>query len=357
MNLIDYFNSVYTIVISLSGFIAFVSLTIGGVMLLTSAGDPNKMGEAKKRIYSALWGLLFILSSYYLLNTINPDLVNLRVPTLTDQSNSTYTAPPTESYVPTILERVKEIANNTMISIDGLEDASTEIEDLVNNCDCARTQSLCICDGGGRGSSCIPIRAYADEVDQPCPDIEKIEELQKDIVAWKEELFYYKNRALAEEFDLLLATVSLEAEVDYYQERISSETDANVISFLNEKVSVLTEEISLRKTLAEELFNLVSLIYDIEFSALQLSELPGECLRGVEEGLCLPSCETGGNYGCFDKIQGCVPGPVDGGNPCPLGEIQDRSGEIRSSRPSIESSCSSILNQVQNLINFKTLII
>lgn len=356
MNLIDYFNTVYTIVISLSGFIAFVSLTIGGVMLLTSAGDPNKISEAKKRIYSALWGLLFILSSYFLLNTINPDLVNLKVPTLTDQSNSTYTSPPTKSYVPTILERVKEIANNTIISIDGLEDASTEIENLINNCDCARTQSLCICDGGGRGSSCVPIRAYADEANQPCPDIEKIEKLQKNIVAWKEELFYYKNRALAEEFDLSLAVTLLETERNYYQERVSSETDANVISFFNEKVLKLTEEINLRNALATELHNLARLISNLEPSVSELSELPGKCLERVEK-FCTPSCETGGKYGCFDKLKGCVSGPVNGGNPCPLGEIEDRSSEIQSSRPLIESSCNSILNQVQNLINFKTLII
>lgn len=354
-NIAQYIRYIYYFFIGISGVLALLFLVLGGVALLTSAGNPNKLSEARKRIFSALLGIFILFSSYLILVNINPNLVRLEPPTLTQQSLTTFT-PPTTTLVPDILGRIEEIANNTIISINGLENSSRRIEDLTDNCDCAETQSLCACDGSRVGSFCEPIRAYADERNQPCPETEEIKEAQKDVVAWKEELFYYKNRAFAEEFDLRLSIVDLEVERDYYQNELATETNADIISFYNEEISSLIEEINLKEVLATELNNLGASIYDIEFSALELSKLPERCLEGVAD-YCIPSCKTGGNYGCFDVLNGCVPGPVDSGNPCPLGEIRDRSGEIQSSRPGIENNSNRILNQIQEIIKFKTITI
>jgi hypothetical protein len=63
------------------GLAAFVALIIGGFKYLTSIGDPNKMREAREWIISALVGLILIIFSFVILNTLNPDLTTLTTPT------------------------------------------------------------------------------------------------------------------------------------------------------------------------------------------------------------------------------------------------------------------------------------
>ena len=72
----------YYFIISIAGIAAFVMLIWGGIEWMTSAGNPTKIGEAKERINSAFLGLIIILSSYLILQVINPDLIMLRLPAL-----------------------------------------------------------------------------------------------------------------------------------------------------------------------------------------------------------------------------------------------------------------------------------
>lgn len=58
--------------IALGGLATFIALLIAGFQYLTSVGEPAKMTEAKNSIYSALFGLVLLLSSWLILNTINP---------------------------------------------------------------------------------------------------------------------------------------------------------------------------------------------------------------------------------------------------------------------------------------------
>lgn len=64
--------------IALGGLAAFVSLVIAGFGYLTSTGDPSKMQDAKDRATSAFLGLVLLLGSWLILNTINPELTTLR---------------------------------------------------------------------------------------------------------------------------------------------------------------------------------------------------------------------------------------------------------------------------------------
>ncbi len=66
--------------ISLGGLAAFISLIIAGFQYLTSVGDSGKMREAKQKINSAFLGLLLLLSSFLVLNVINPELTDLKMP-------------------------------------------------------------------------------------------------------------------------------------------------------------------------------------------------------------------------------------------------------------------------------------
>lgn len=66
--------------IGLGGIAAFISLIMAGFQYVSSAGDSNKMKDARDNINSTLGGLLLLLSSFLVLNTINPQLVFLQKP-------------------------------------------------------------------------------------------------------------------------------------------------------------------------------------------------------------------------------------------------------------------------------------
>ncbi len=63
--------------IALGGIFVFVILVKGGIGYLTSFGDPSKMKESLGKIKSAIFGLILLLSSWLVLNTINPQLTVL----------------------------------------------------------------------------------------------------------------------------------------------------------------------------------------------------------------------------------------------------------------------------------------
>lgn len=79
-DLAGYLNIIYNFLISIVGVVAGVFILIGGFQYLTAGGDAARVTGAKKRIGNALIGFILALSSYLLLNTINPDLVNLKLP-------------------------------------------------------------------------------------------------------------------------------------------------------------------------------------------------------------------------------------------------------------------------------------
>ncbi|MEK7664983.1 MAG: pilin [Patescibacteria group bacterium] len=59
------------------GILAVIILVFSGIQLIYSAGNPEKTSEAKKRAISAVLGLTVLLSSFLIIQTINPKLKNL----------------------------------------------------------------------------------------------------------------------------------------------------------------------------------------------------------------------------------------------------------------------------------------
>lgn len=76
----------FRVLITFGGLFAVVMLTIAGIgyMLSESALDIEK---AKDRAKAALWGLLLLMGSWLILNTINPNLLNFNLFN-TDLNNS-----------------------------------------------------------------------------------------------------------------------------------------------------------------------------------------------------------------------------------------------------------------------------
>jgi len=77
VDLVQYF---YEWGLAIGGIATFFVLLMAGFQYLTSAGDPDKMKEARDRIQSAIFGLILLLSSWLILNTINPELTTLKSP-------------------------------------------------------------------------------------------------------------------------------------------------------------------------------------------------------------------------------------------------------------------------------------
>lgn len=82
----SYIKYLFLFGLSFITIVALGQMIIGGIMYILAAGNAAKVEDAKDTIYQALFGLGILLVSYLLLHTINPDLVNLRNPTLTPTS-------------------------------------------------------------------------------------------------------------------------------------------------------------------------------------------------------------------------------------------------------------------------------
>ncbi len=64
--------------VGMGGLLAFGILIFAGIQYLISTGNPIKTKEAMNRIASALLGLALLLSSFIILNIINPELTRIR---------------------------------------------------------------------------------------------------------------------------------------------------------------------------------------------------------------------------------------------------------------------------------------
>lgn len=71
----DYVKYIFNFAILASGFIALVVLIYAGAKYMTSAGNPQAIGDSKEQISGAILGILILFLSYVLLTTINPQLV------------------------------------------------------------------------------------------------------------------------------------------------------------------------------------------------------------------------------------------------------------------------------------------
>ncbi len=71
-----YFNALIRIFIGFCAVLAMIFIVIGGMQYMTSELVSGKE-EAKKRIWGAVGGLILALASYAILNTINPQLLDI----------------------------------------------------------------------------------------------------------------------------------------------------------------------------------------------------------------------------------------------------------------------------------------
>lgn len=76
----EFLRFIYQYGFLIAGVLAVFMIMVAGIQWLSSAGNQEKIGAAKKRIIGAVIGLLILSLSYTILNFINPYLVNFRLP-------------------------------------------------------------------------------------------------------------------------------------------------------------------------------------------------------------------------------------------------------------------------------------
>ena len=84
-----YIRAIYKYAIGIIGILAAVVLMIGGILWIMAGGNATQITEAKAWIGASLTGLVLALSSYLLLATVNPALVNLKITVVPNVKNIT----------------------------------------------------------------------------------------------------------------------------------------------------------------------------------------------------------------------------------------------------------------------------
>jgi len=74
----QYISAIYDYGVGIAGILAAIVLMAGGILWLVSGGDAGKVTQARELIVGSVIGLIILMSSYIILEQINPDLVKLK---------------------------------------------------------------------------------------------------------------------------------------------------------------------------------------------------------------------------------------------------------------------------------------
>ncbi len=83
----NYIRAIYKYAIGVVGIVAAVVLMVGGIIWLTAGGNQTRIGLAKDYIAASLTGLLLALTSFLILATVNPRLVEFNPINVTTVEN------------------------------------------------------------------------------------------------------------------------------------------------------------------------------------------------------------------------------------------------------------------------------
>lgn len=373
----SYVKYIFNYMIIGIGLTALWYLLEGGVRFLTSMGKPERLKAARDQILAAFLGIIILLSAYLILSIINPQLLIFQIPGVKLVPPEPTSLPPSVPQAPALYGSVRQIAEQVKLILAGIEDSAQEIKDLTDECDCETTQALCLCDGGSDSSNCNPIKCYAEDNAQPCPDEPEIKKEQQDVIVFGLELLYYRNRAASEKESLLLEITQLTGEKNYFQARENDEREIlntiptdkprarenqqRIIDALSAERQNLETEIQLKEDLAIELQRLVDKINEISPPISEIGKLPDKCLydekrddgEGGEYGVnnvCQAHCKGK----CHDFKNGCEPDGCDGGNPCPTNDIETEFDNIGSFSGNLETISNEIINKIEEIIIFET---
>lgn len=202
------------------------------------------------------------------------------------------------------------------------------------------------------GASCGPLYCYQGPNNKLCQNEGQIKQVQQKIIALKNEIVYYKNRARAERQDLLdEIDLTLKKDISFFEKRIENEKkilqeaqnqntrtlEEQIISELETQRDKLNKEKFNKEELAKNLKNLAEAIEKIVPLVDKGSQTTDNCLlNGIKS--CRASCQGG----CHDS-QGCFPSSCTGGKPQAC-NLQDIYNQIAEAQKRIESAVQDVLS-------------
>ncbi|MFC1756798.1 hypothetical protein ACFLZC_01400 [Patescibacteria group bacterium] len=126
-----YADKVLKFSIVFSAILAVIMITVGGFEYIMAGGNMSTTEKAKTRITQAVLGLLLVIASYLILETINPDLINLEIKELKLESQTAVGPPPvTNEIINTPDQQVVDTAvESGAIDDTQLEQLETQAED------------------------------------------------------------------------------------------------------------------------------------------------------------------------------------------------------------------------------------
>lgn len=86
----QFLGAVFKLLITAGALFAVILLVWGGIAYILSGGGVE-VGEAKKRIWAALYGFLILVGAWLMLYTINPTLLNFNLSSIGSLSGSNQT--------------------------------------------------------------------------------------------------------------------------------------------------------------------------------------------------------------------------------------------------------------------------
>ncbi|GEM_PF-5318631 len=142
-------NTVFSLSIKIGAMLAIFMFVLGGLQMITARDNASNVGKGKTRMTNAVFGLLMLLSTFVVLNTINPQLTELG---FLGGGTIQLDAPPAPKKA--VSGTPDDLSNNPYISTGGflavvLQDGAMSIRKFNNRTSCQQSVK-----GGAR---CVPI--------------------------------------------------------------------------------------------------------------------------------------------------------------------------------------------------------
>jgi len=88
VDFVDYIKALFPFMIFLTALASVGALIVGGFLYMTSGAIPSSLARAKSVMTDAIVGLIIALSTYLIINTVNPDILSLRKPGISTNAPS-----------------------------------------------------------------------------------------------------------------------------------------------------------------------------------------------------------------------------------------------------------------------------
>ena len=191
-----YILAIYKFGLWTVGISAVFMISVGAFMYITSAGNTASIGKAKGIIFDAIAGVILALTSYVLLYTINPELLNIKgINQMIDSAARSYTG----SEYPTIDAPLPANCNDaswqdvfsTVASSSGLDKCLLEAVTAIES-GCKQQPSRT---NGGQDCGAMQTRASGCPGSPSCSDLEKNPQKAVECGAYYLKHNYVSNRS------------------------------------------------------------------------------------------------------------------------------------------------------------------